>query len=184
MQTVLTFNPSTVTPRIEDVVGTFRNPRWQSPEQNPASTPVTLDCSIDGVTNTYVAHPNDPMEYGRQIWADAVAGLYGVVGPYQEPVKTVEAAMTEMTLNTQDYYQGVMQPLPPGTDRQAIFTEIQASVTVMGSHLAQLPPPLDRPITDADQAIFDQAQAAVQETIDYLQTNYPQLKYPRYKITL
>jgi hypothetical protein len=35
----------------------------------------------------FTATPNDSEEYGRQLYADAVAGKYGAVGPYVPPAQ-------------------------------------------------------------------------------------------------
>jgi len=34
----------------------------------------------------FTASPNDPEEYGRQLYANLVAGVYGPVAPYVKPV--------------------------------------------------------------------------------------------------
>ena len=35
----------------------------------------------------FTATPNDSEEYGRQLYADAVTGKYGAVGPYVPPAQ-------------------------------------------------------------------------------------------------
>jgi len=58
------------------------NPRWLDPEH----TKVLLDCVFEGNPATYAAIPTDPVEHGRQILANALAGDYGVIADYVAPI--------------------------------------------------------------------------------------------------
>ena len=160
--------PTTSSSSIDDMIESLHAPRWADSAQNPAMSPVKLDCITNGVPGTFNASPNDTEEYGRTVWADCIAGKYGPIGLYVAPIVTVEQTMGTTTQGAMDYFQGVMAPLPPGDERQLFYTEIQAAFTVNGTYMAKIKPPWNRAVTAEDQALFDQGEAAIQETIDYL----------------
>jgi hypothetical protein len=152
----------------DDMLETLRNPRWNSPEQNPDLTPIALDCVQNGIPGVFVAHPLDPEGYGSEVWHDAKAEKYGPIGPYVAPLETVNEAMGGQINDIQVYFRGLMQPLEPGPDRQMIFSELQAAMSVQSYHFSQIPMPWDRPVEASDQVFFDQGKQAFQETVDYL----------------
>jgi hypothetical protein len=153
---------------IEDTVDSLRDPRWNSPEQNPDLTPIALDCVQNGQPGVFVAHPNDPEPHGAQVWSDCIAGKYGTIGPYVAPVETIHQAMGSQNFNVMNHLQGLMEPLDPGPDRQLIFTELQAACSIAAYYHNRIPFPWDRPITPEDQALLDQSKQAYEETVDYL----------------
>jgi len=177
---MLTINPTAAVMKpspqsIDNMIDTLSNPRWAVFDAQP-NGPIKFDCVNLGMPGTFVAHPDDPEPHGRQAWEDAIAGKYGTIGPYVAPPVTVEQKMQTQTAEAQDYFQGVMATSSPGPDRQMIMTEIQAAFTAQGYELSQIPTPWDRPVAPQDQAYFDKGAQAIQDTIDYLNSQPPPSK--------
>lgn len=61
-----------------------RDPIWGSLEMDSIGCYVrTVEFGDEWLP--YGAIPTDPMEYGRQLYADLVAGVYGPISPYVAP---------------------------------------------------------------------------------------------------
>ena len=73
---------------IEDV----KNPIYAN-KQN-----TQIDCSVkfDEIPEyvPFTASPNDPENYGRELYAQLIAGTWGPIAPYVPPASTVPSATT------------------------------------------------------------------------------------------
>jgi hypothetical protein len=59
------------------------SPVWANPERTAINC--VLISIATGEQFPFTATPNDPMGYGRQLYADLDAGVYGPVAPYVAP---------------------------------------------------------------------------------------------------
>jgi hypothetical protein len=172
---------------VEDMIGSLRNPRWALDGPTTDQSPVALDCVQYGQPGVFIASPQDPEEYGVQVWNDCMAGVYGTINPYVAPPELVQDAMSRQTTEALNYLGDQLAPREPGPDRQVIYTEMAAAGTTHGYHLYQIPKPWNRPMTEADQAYFDAGMEAYTETIDYLNAQLagrivlPPIKFSRKK---
>jgi hypothetical protein len=66
---------------IAALIGTLHNPRYAT-QDPPASAPVLFDGELTSQFVTFVAHPDDPHDYGVEVWTKAQAGEYGPIAPY------------------------------------------------------------------------------------------------------
>lgn len=153
---------------VLDMIDTLNNPRWALPGTPTDLSAVALDCMQYGLPGVFIASPQDPEEYGVEIWNKAIAGEYGQIGPYVAPLETVDEAMTQQTGEMRTYMQEAMVPRAPGPDRQVIYTELMAAGTTQGYHFSQIPPPWNRPVEASDEQYFDAGVQAYVETVDYL----------------
>lgn len=60
---------------------TAENPVWANSGHTIINLIVKFPHLPDAVP--FTASPNDPMDYGREIYANAAAGMYGPVAEYQ-----------------------------------------------------------------------------------------------------
>lgn len=65
------------------------NPVWANAEHTLINCEITVE-QYPGEVLPFTADPNDTTEYGPRIYADCVAGAYGPVGAYVEPIATAE----------------------------------------------------------------------------------------------
>lgn len=80
--------PEIVSEHIKALLGTLNNPRYVT-EDRPDIAPIEFDGIFNGTRTTFVAHPNDVMEYGREIWKAAQQGKYGRVGLFAPSLDTL-----------------------------------------------------------------------------------------------
>jgi len=62
------------------------NPVWANSDKTLITCSIDIETEVDGVTSVeshpFMASPNDTVDYGKQIFADCIAGKYGGVGAY------------------------------------------------------------------------------------------------------
>ena len=77
---------------METILTSLKNPRWS----NAGHT--TIDCEIttsqfgDEVL-PFTASPNDIEAHGRGIFADIIAGKYGVIAEYVAPLELIQESV-------------------------------------------------------------------------------------------
>ena len=64
--------------KIIRTVNDVRNPKWNNAEHTQLNCEVDFD-ELDENYVEFTADPNDVEEYGKQIYADCVAGKYGEI---------------------------------------------------------------------------------------------------------
>lgn len=84
-----------------------KNCKWANAEHSSIECEVYFDDINSEEWTPFGANPNDHYEHGREIFARAVAGEFGVVAEYVEPIieipkrvltdPTVEVTPTEVT---------------------------------------------------------------------------------------
>jgi len=79
---------------MQAILTSVSNPRWVNAEQTMIDCEITTSQFGDEVL-PFTASPNDSEAHGRAIFADLVAGKYGPIADYVEPVQPeVEGAQT------------------------------------------------------------------------------------------
>jgi len=64
---------------------------------NAEGTAITLDCEfshLPGETHPFCAMPTDVEVHGREVYARAIAGEFGQIAPYVEPLPVVPKVVT------------------------------------------------------------------------------------------
>lgn len=67
-----------------------------NPKQaNSAGTLIDFDVTFDGIgTVQYTASPEDSTEYGRALYASAIAGEFGAIAPYVAPPAVIPSVVS------------------------------------------------------------------------------------------
>lgn len=76
------------------------SPKYFNKEETLIIVTVT---TIDGSTFSYPCSAEDSVEYSRDLYNRAVAGEFGSITPYEEPVKTEEELIVEIQNAVVDY---------------------------------------------------------------------------------
>jgi hypothetical protein len=66
------------------LLNSLKNPRYAT-QEHPSVAPVVFDGVLQNKNVTFVAHPDDPHDYGVETWEKAQHGDYGPIGPYELP---------------------------------------------------------------------------------------------------
>ena len=93
------------------------SPVWANAEHTAINCEITVE-QYPGKVLPFTADPSDTTEYGPQIYADCVAGVYGPVAPYVAPVATADQNKSEATqrlsktdwVNEPDVYDSARNP--------------------------------------------------------------------------
>ena len=85
-----------------------RNCKWANAEHSSIECEVMFDDITSEEWTPFGANPNDHYEHGREIFAKAIAGEFGVVAEYMAPViempkkrlfdPTIDVTPTEVTI--------------------------------------------------------------------------------------
>lgn len=129
---------------VAALIGSLTNPRYAT-QDPPSIAPVLFDGELQGAFTHFVAHPDDPHDYGIAVWNDAQAGLYGPIAPYTPYVDPPAHAPPNMPVPGPDYefpdvdpgptmdmyfVSSVKQVFPPATTR--VLEQMVAVVVANG----------------------------------------------------
>jgi hypothetical protein len=112
------------------LINSLTNPRYAS-QDPPAQAPIKFDGVLRNSKVTFIAHRDDPHDYGVEVWEKAQAGEYGPIAPYTPPVATSSPAIpgegffppptvTPYDLTTVYFMRLMRQVMPNLTATQAV----------------------------------------------------------------
>jgi hypothetical protein len=66
------------------IIKSAKNPRWS----NPGHSTINLTIEVEGIETElpFTADPNDVEAHGRQLFQNAIAGTFGPIAEYVEPI--------------------------------------------------------------------------------------------------
>lgn len=71
------------------LITSVTNPSWADAEGSAITCDITTSQFGDEILS-FIASPNDPEAHGRAIFADLIAGEYGLIGEYVAPEPVVQ----------------------------------------------------------------------------------------------
>jgi len=84
---------------MQAILKSVSKPRWSNADQTAIDCEITTSQFGDEVL-PFTASPNDVEPHGRRIFFDIVAGNYGLIAKYIEPVADEPLENTEIVLGT------------------------------------------------------------------------------------
>lgn len=92
-------------------------PQWADAEQ----TLITLQVDFDGIGEvSFVASPTDTMPHGREVFARASAGEFGVIAPFIPVIPSTEETLASYGKHLDDYLDSVAASLTFTNGRYAL----------------------------------------------------------------